>query len=85
MSRNTVRKYVKLLEEKRLITTEHTDVFTKKGEKRNGNLKYTIRPINEAVECFHQCQLEKLALEQAKAKMKRRLEAYDRRRGYRVG
>ena len=85
MSRNTVRKYVSQLEEKRLITTEYTDVFTKKGQKRNGNLKYTIRPINEAVEYFHHVQLEKLAREQAKAVAKRRLEAYDRRHGCRAG
>lgn len=50
MSKNTVKKYVDGLVEKRLITTEPTSVFTKKGEKRNGNLLYHIRPIEEAVE-----------------------------------
>ena len=85
MSRNTVRKYVGKLVDKRLIATEYTDVFTKNGQKRNGNLKYTIRPIDEAVEYYHQLQMEKLAREQAKADAKRRLEAYDRRHGYRAG
>ncbi len=58
MSKNTVRKYVAELEEKRLITTEHTSVFTKDGMKRNGNLLYTIRPIQEAVNFFNEKQLK---------------------------
>jgi len=85
MSRNTVRKYVELLEQKRFITTEHTDVFNKNGMKRNGSLKYTIRPIQEALEYYHQLQLEKLAHEQARADAKRKLDEYDRRHGYRAG
>ena len=85
MSRNTVRKYVEQLVEKHFISTENTEVFTKKGEKRNGNLRYTIRPINEAVEYYHQLQLEKIAREKAKANAKRRLEEYNRKRGYKVG
>ena len=44
MSKNTVKKYVDGLAQKRLITTESTTVYTQKGEKRNGNLRYTIRP-----------------------------------------
>ena len=48
MSKNTIRKYVGSLIEKRLITTEPTTVYTQKGEKRNGNLRYTVRPIVEA-------------------------------------
>lgn len=45
MSRNTVSKYVKLLEQKQLISMEPTDVCTLNGAKRNGNLLYTILPI----------------------------------------
>ena len=85
MSRNTVKKYVELLEKKHFISTEYTDVFTKDGMKRNGNLKYTLRPIAEAMEYYHQLQMEKLAREQAKAEAKRRLEEYDRKRGCRSG
>ena len=44
MSKNTVKKYVDSLIEKQLITAEPTSVITQKGEKRNGNLRYTIRP-----------------------------------------
>ena len=53
MSKNTVRKYVDGLTRKRLITTEPTSVITQKGEKRNGNLRYTIRPIREALEQYY--------------------------------
>ncbi len=60
MSKNTVMKYVKSLEEKGFITTEHTTVTLKSGEKRNGNLLYTIRPINEAREHFYRRQMMKL-------------------------
>ena len=47
-SKNSVRKYVRGLEEKRLIYTEPTTVWGKGGQKRNGNLRFTIRPIEEA-------------------------------------
>ena len=45
LSENTVRKYIKGLESKALIYTEHTMVRPKHGFPRNGNLRYTIRPI----------------------------------------
>ena len=57
MSRNTVMKYVHSLEEKGLITTEHTSVITQAGIKRNGNLKYQLLPIKYAVDEFHQKQI----------------------------
>ena len=63
MSPNTVRKYVRMLEERGLITTEPTSVTTKDGQKQNGNLLFTIRPIQEAVEQFYQQQLEKTSLD----------------------
>ena len=63
MSPNTVRKYVRMLEERGLITTEPTSIIMKDGQKRNGNLLFTIRPIQEAVEQFYQQQLEKIPLD----------------------
>ena len=60
MSVNTVRKYVAALEERSLIVTEPTAVTTKKGQKRNGSLLYTIRPIKEAVELHNQRLLRQL-------------------------
>ena len=62
MSTNTVRKYVRMLEDRELITTEPTSVTSKDGQKRNGNLLFIIRPIQEAVEQFYQQQLEKVSL-----------------------
>ena len=62
MSKNTVKKYVAGLEKKRLISAEPTTVQTKNG-KRNGNLRYTILPIQQAVDYFHEQQLAKLELD----------------------
>ena len=61
MSTNTVRKYVRMLEDRVLITTEPTSITTRAGQKRNGNLLFTIRPIQEAVEQFYQRQMEKVS------------------------
>ena len=52
MSRNTVKKQVDSLVEKRLIYTEPTTVTLQDGTKRNGSLLYTIRPIQEANEYY---------------------------------
>ena len=69
MSTNTVKKYVRMLEERGLITTESTSIITKDGQKRNGNLLFTIRPIQEAVEQFYQQQLEKISLDVQREKV----------------
>lgn len=68
MSVNTVRKYVSELVDKGLVTTENTTIITKDGKPRNGSLRYTIRPIQEAVELYHQRQMEKLKLDTAQWK-----------------
>ena len=57
LSENTVRKYVAGLEEKGLIRTEPTVVRSKDGRLLNGNLLYTICPIQAAVEAFYERQL----------------------------
>ena len=57
MSKNTVMKYVRQLEEKELIETEHTIVEHHDGSLRNGNLMYRILPIKQAVDSFHRQQL----------------------------
>ena len=49
MSASTVAKYLRQLEDKRLIDVEPTKVQTKDGKIRNGTLIFTIRPIQEAV------------------------------------
>ena len=57
LSRNTVAKHVRLLEERGLIVTEHTTVITKQGVKRNGNLLYMLLPMHEVMEQFYERQL----------------------------
>ena len=67
LSWNTVKKYVTALEQKHLITTEPTTIRTKGGEKRNGSLLYTIRPIEEAKEYDYQLQLERADLQRTRS------------------
>ena len=62
MSENTVRKYIRQLEERGLIATEPTEVVTKSHGKRNGNLRFTLRPAHEVVKEFYDRQLEELEL-----------------------
>ena len=77
MSRNTVSKYVKSLEAKHLITTEPTEVYTAKGEKHNGNLLYTIRPIEDAVEYHYERQMIRLESEMRRQAALTKLADYD--------
>ena len=62
MSENTVRKYIRQLEERELIATELTEVITKTNGKRNGNLLFTLRPIQEVIDQYYDRQLEELEL-----------------------
>ncbi len=73
MSANTVRKYVLELEDKCLIRTEPTTVVTRDGRKRNGTLRYYIRPIREAVDHYHERQLSQLELDVERQKAQARL------------
>lgn len=60
MSTNTVAKYVAELQERRLICTERTMIRTRDGRPRNGTPLYNIRPIQEAVDYFHDRQMREL-------------------------
>ncbi len=62
MSENTVRKYIRRLEERELIATEPTEVITKASGRRNGNLLFTLCPIQEVIDQHYDRQLEKLEL-----------------------
>ena len=62
MSENTVRKCSRKLEERGIIATETTEVTTKAEEKRNGNLRYTLRPIQEVIDEYYDRQMEELEL-----------------------
>ena len=75
----TVAKYVRELEDKCLIYTEPTEIILKNGKKQNGNLKYTIRPIQDAVEYFHQQQMKKFQEDLARENAKKMLEEYNKK------
>ena len=72
MSRNTVCKYVRSLEEKGLIRTERTTVTLKDDRKRNGSLLYTLLPWRQAVARHnqHQLHLAEMAAERHRAQQK---------------
>ena len=74
MSRNTVSKYIKRLEEKQFIITEPTNILTKKGEKLNGNLLYTILPIEQAKRYYYNQQLKNIDRVIADSKYKKWIE-----------
>ena len=76
ISKNTVRNYIEKLCEKHLIEVEYTYVITKDGEKRNGNLMYTIRPIQEAINYDLEKQFERNAIEIKKAELEKKFEEY---------
>jgi predicted transcriptional regulator len=79
MSKNTVRKYVAELEKKLLITTEPTDIFTKSGLKHNGSLRYTILPMQKAIEYHDEKQFQKAEQEAAKNRALQKLAQYDKK------
>ena len=78
-SKGTVAKYVRELEDKCLIYTEPTEVILKDGKKRNGNLKYTIRPIQDAIEHYHYEQMKNVNEVAARAKAQKMLDDYNRK------
>ena len=60
LSRNTVAKHVRLLEERGLNITEHTKIITKNGIKKNGNLLYTMIPLQKVMEQHYEQQFNAL-------------------------
>lgn len=73
MSENTVAKYVRQLEEKGLIYTESTIMQSKDGKPLNGNLRYTIRPIQGAVEAFYERQFRQMEEDIARQRVEEQL------------
>ena len=62
MSENTVRKYIRRLENRSMVYTEPTEVITKSSGRRNGNLLFTLRPIGEVIDDHYASQLAELEL-----------------------
>ena len=71
MSVNTVRKHVCALADKGLIRTEDTTVVTQNGLRRNGNLRYTIQPLEKVLEDHRQIDLQKIQVEAARWERKK--------------
>ena len=69
MSENTVRKYVRQLEERGLLSAEPTMILTKTGEKHNENLCFTLLPIQEVVDQSYASRLKKLELTTERQRM----------------
>ena len=80
LSPNTVAKHVNGLREKRLITTENTEIVTRRGETRNGTLRYTIRPMEEALRHFYEQQMHTLETVKEQEKIRKKLAELDRKR-----
>ena len=74
-AKNTVMRYVDALAEKGLIYTEPTSVLMRSGIKKNGNLRYTLRPIREAVELFHNRQMAAVERVAERQQIQRKLSA----------
>ena len=74
MCENTVAKYVRQLEEKGLIYPEPTLVQSRDGKPLNGNLRYTIRPIQGAVEAFYERQFQQVEEDTARYRAAQLLE-----------
>ena len=68
LCRNTVANHVRLLEERGLIVTENTEIITKRGIKKNGNLLYTIIPLHEVTQAYYDRQFAKAELAAAQQK-----------------
>ena len=68
LSPNTIRKHIRSLEERDLLVTEPTQVTTKDDRKRNGNLRFTIRPIQFALQQDYDRQMQKLTEDAARRK-----------------
>ena len=81
ISKNTVKKYVNRLVQKQMITTAPTQVTLKNGRKRNGNLRYTIHPIDEAVQYHFEQQMIQLKEKTQRQKSLKKLAEYDRKYG----
>ncbi len=66
INKNTVLKYVRSLEDKELIRTYPTKVFTKSGKVQNGNLRYVLLPVENAFRIYQEEKFKKVQKELAK-------------------
>ncbi len=69
LSRNTVAKHMRLLEEHGLITTEWTQIQMKNSIRKNGNLRCTVVPMHEVLEQCYQRQMTELERQRVQQKL----------------
>lgn len=69
LSRNTVAKHMRLLEEHGLIITEWTQIQMKNGIRKNGNLRCTIVPMHEVLEQCYQRRMTELERQRVQQKL----------------
>lgn len=69
-SRNSVKKYVDGLRDKGLISTEPTKKIAKDGAVLNGNLLYTILPIQNAIDVYNETQMYHAKIEFERQKIR---------------
>lgn len=69
LSRNTVAKHMRLLEEHGLIITEWTQIQMKNGIRKNGNFRCTIAPMHEVLEQCYQRQMTELERQRVRQKL----------------
>ena len=67
MSRKTVQKHIGSLINKGLVRADYTSVFVH-GQKVNGNLLYTIKPVEQVLREREKAQLDKLRQAEAQRK-----------------
>ena len=84
MTKNTVMKNISALLDAGLITMEHSSYFDKCGMKWTGNNLYTILPTQQAMDAFHQRQLDRLELDAERRRVRKRQERFARDRPHAV-
>ena len=70
-TKNSVKKYVDGLRDKGLISTQTTKKTAKDGTVLNGNLLYTILPIQNGIDVYNETQLYLAQLEWEQQKILR--------------
>ena len=80
LAKNTAMKSINTLLEMGLIAVEPSSYFDKHGMKWNGNNLYTILPTQQAVDTFHQQQLDQLELAAARRRVHKRQKHFARDR-----
>ena len=72
MSRKTVQKHIGALINKGLVHADYTSVFVR-GQKVNGNLLYTVKPVEQVFREREKALLDKLKLAEAQRKWDERI------------